>query len=198
MTMDVDMSEAQQVVNELAQPGLKISYNDLLVKVVATALKENPPFNAVFTTDGMLVSDSVNVGVAVSIKNGLVVPVVRGADKLGVKEIARTIDDLVEKARNGSLSTRETSGGTFTVSNLGMYDIQMFAPVINPHESAILGVGRVMDKPVVLNGMIVSRPILTLTLVFDHRITDGSEAAQFLQRIKNILENPRNVQEVLE
>ncbi|MEM2211406.1 MAG: dihydrolipoamide acetyltransferase family protein [Nitrososphaerales archaeon] len=193
ITMDVDMYEVKKILDNYLESGFKVTYTDVLIKVVATALKEYQKFNALFTENGILYVDNINIGVAVATDDGLIVPVIHNADNLNILEISKRLDELIEKARGKKLTTKETSGGTFTISNLGMYDVQMFAPIINPPEVAILGVGRVMDKPVVINGEITVRPTLTLTLVFDHRVADGAEAAKFLQRIKNIIEKPFNI-----
>jgi len=138
--------------------------------------------------------NEVNVGIAVGSGDDLLVPVIRNTDRLSLEEISRNARNLIERARSGTLATKETSGGTFTVSNLGMYDVDLFAPVINPPETAILGIGRIAPKIVVLgeNNMEI-RQMMTLTLVFDHRVIDGVLAAKFLQRIRQLLEAPEKL-----
>jgi pyruvate dehydrogenase E2 component (dihydrolipoamide acetyltransferase) len=135
----------------------------------------------------------VNVGFAVVSGNDLLVPVVRNADRLSITDISKSAKTLIERARGGALTTREMSGGTFTVSNLGMYDVDLFAPVINPPETAILGVGRIVPKLIIVGENMAIRQMLTLTLVFDHRVIDGVLAAKFLQRVKQLLEAPEKL-----
>jgi pyruvate dehydrogenase E2 component (dihydrolipoamide acetyltransferase) len=133
----------------------------------------------------------VNVGVAVALEDSLIVPVVHNADKKSIAEIASCLEEKIEKARKDELSPDEVTGGTFTVSNLGIFDIEVFTPIINPPECAILGVGKIIRKPWVVNDHIEPRPIVTLSLSFDHRIIDGAMAARFLQKIKETLEKPQ-------
>ena len=135
----------------------------------------------------------VNVGFAVVSGDDLLVPVIRNADRLSIADISKSAKTLIERARGEALTTREMSGGTFTVSNLGMYDVDMFAPVINPPETAILGVGRIVPKPIILGESMAIRQMTTLTLVFDHRVIDGVLAAKFLQRVKQLLEAPEKL-----
>lgn len=170
--------------------GLKPSYNDLIIKVVAKALREFPVMNSrYYPEEGVEACEDVNVGMAVAIPNGLVVPVVKNADSLSVEQIAKTTKDLAARARDGKLPPAEMSGGTFTVSNLGMFGVDTFTPIINKPEIAILGVGRMIEKPAVVNGEIVIQPRISLSLSFDHRVVDGAEAAQFLNRIRQLLED---------
>ncbi|SEO60315.1 dihydrolipoamide acetyltransferase family protein [Propionispora vibrioides] len=169
--------------------GLKPSYNDLIIKVVAKALRENPTINSRFYPDGVEACEEVNVGMAVAIPNGLVVPVIKNADTLTVEQIAQATKGLAARARDGKLAPDEMSGGTFTVSNLGMFGIDTFTPIINKPEIAILGVGRMLDKPAVKDGEIVIQPRISLSLSFDHRVVDGAEAAKFLGRIRELLED---------
>jgi len=195
LTMEVDMSETtrfrEKLNREYEEKGeIRPSYTDILVKAVATALEEFPMVNSILENGQIKIGEEINVGVAVATDEGLIVPVLRHADKKSLLEIALSTRELVDKARQNELVTREVSGGTFTITNLGMFDVDLFAPIINPPESAILGVGRIAKKPVVLGDEVVVRPIVTLTLVFDHRVMDGAEAARFLQKIKNILEKP--------
>jgi pyruvate dehydrogenase E2 component (dihydrolipoamide acetyltransferase) len=165
------------------------SYTDMLVKAVAKALREQPIMNATLEDERIKVFEDVNVGVAVATDKGLVVPVVHEADKKSLSDIASFLKELVEKAREGKLAKDDLTGGTFTITNLGMYGVDMFIPIINPPETAILGVGRVTQKPVVVNGQIAIKPIMQLSLAYDHRIVDGAPAAKFLQRVKQILES---------
>ena len=189
ITMEVDMTSASSLKAKKETAGLQISYNDLIIKAAATALEEFPAVNSMLVGQELRAMQEVNVGVAVGSGDDLLVPVIRNANRLSLADISRNTSNLIERARKRTLTTREVTGGTFTISNLGMYDVDLFAPVINPPETAILGVGRITDKPVALAGSILVRPTMTLTLVFDHRVVDGVLAATFLRRIKQLLEN---------
>jgi len=195
LTIEVDMSETSKLREELnteyeKRAKTRLSYTDILVKAVAAALKEHPIVNSILENGQIKIIEEINIGVAVATNEGLIVPVVRDADEKSLREIAVSIEELVEKARLDKLVTREVSGGTFTITNLGMFEVDLFAPIINPPESAILGVGRITKKPIAMDDEVVVRPMVTLTLVFDHRIMDGAEAARFLQEIKQVLEEP--------
>jgi pyruvate dehydrogenase E2 component (dihydrolipoamide acetyltransferase) len=165
-------------------------YNDLLIKIVATALREFPYMNASLTDDGIQQWSQVNVGLAIDTERGLIVPVIRDADRKGVWAIAQDVRSLVARARDGTIMPDELHGGTFTITNLGMYGVDGFAPIINLPECAILGVGRIVTKPVVWEGQICARQRMTLSLTFDHRIVDGAPAARFLQRVAQLIEEP--------
>jgi len=188
ITMEVDMSNAAKLREKL-----EVSYTDMLVKAVAKALTEHPVMNSTLENDQIKIFADVNVGVAVATEKGLVVPVVRNANKKEVKEISSALKELVEKAREGRLAREEMSGGTFTITNLGMFGVDVFTPIINPPETAILGVGRVVEKPMVVDGEIVVKPVMHLSLSFDHRVVDGAPAARFLQSVKTALENPKTL-----
>jgi pyruvate dehydrogenase E2 component (dihydrolipoamide acetyltransferase) len=170
--------------------GFAPGYTDLLVLIVARALREHPYVNARLNGDVIERLAHVNVGVAVDAERGLLVPVLRDADQLGLCELGTRFREVVGRAREGKSLPDELSGGTFTITNLGMFDIDAFTPVMNPPELAILGVGRIQPKPVVLEGEVVVRQMVTLSLAFDHRLVDGAPAARFLQRIKRLMENP--------
>ncbi|MDR5694026.1 MAG: dihydrolipoamide acetyltransferase family protein [Armatimonadota bacterium] len=172
------------------QHGVHLTYTDLLVKAVARALTEHPRLNARWEGEAIRILPEIHIGVAVALEDGLVVPVIRNADRLGIVEISRAVALLSEKARAGRLTYEEMTGSTFTITNLGMYDIDMFTPIINPPEAAILGVGRIVEKPVIVEGRVEARFLMTLSLTFDHRIVDGAPAARFLQRVKELVENP--------
>jgi len=160
----------------------------MLVKAVALALCEHRIMNSTLDGEQIKVFEDVNVGVAVAAEKGLVVPVIRNADGKSSTEIASVLQTLVEKARQGELTKDDVTGGTFTITNLGMYGVDVFIPIINPPETAILGVGRVVEKPVAVDGQVTVRPMMQLSLAYDHRIVDGAPAAQFLQTVKKILE----------
>jgi pyruvate dehydrogenase E2 component (dihydrolipoamide acetyltransferase) len=193
--MEVDMSEAKRFREKLmseAKEGTKftVTYTDIIVKAVAMALKKNPVINSSLEGDSIKIFKDVNVGIAVAVEDGLIVPVIHNADQMSIEEIASRRKHLVEKAARRELSVDEVSGGTFTVSNLGMFDVDAFSPIINPPQSAILGVGAIKNKALVVDGQVVARPAMTLSLVFDHRVFDGAQAAAFLKDIKETLEKP--------
>ena len=169
---------------------VSLTYTDLLVKVAANALIEHPRLNATLTDDGIHLLSEINIGVAVALEDGLVVPVVRSADKERLSEISAQVREFAEKARSNQLTPGELQGGTFTITNLGNFGIDAFTPIINPPESAILGVGRILKKPVVHDDEIVIRSMLTLSLTFDHRVIDGAPAAQFLQTVAGYIQDP--------
>ena len=169
---------------------VNLTYTDLLVKVVANALGEHPRLNATLTDEGIHLLQEVNIGVAVALEDGLVVPVVRNADKERLSEISAQVRGFAERARGNQLTPGELQGGTFTITNLGNFGIDAFTPIINPPESAILGVGRILKKPVVHEDEIVVRSMLTLSLTFDHRVIDGAPAAQFLQTVSGYIQDP--------
>lgn len=189
---EVDFSEAVKIRGEvLREAKSKLGYTDILVKAVAKALQEHLILNAAFEEDEVKIFEEINIGIAVASPKGLVVPVICEANKKSLAEIASLSGELILKAREGHLSSEDVSGGTFTITNLGMYEIDAFTPIINPPQSAILAVGKIGEKPVVLQGRVVIRSRMLLSLSFDHRVMDGATAGQFLQRLKQILENPR-------
>jgi pyruvate dehydrogenase E2 component (dihydrolipoamide acetyltransferase) len=170
--------------------GVKVSVTDLIVRACALALKANPQAHRSWVDGKLHYHRQANIGVAVALDDGLIVPVIHGADGLGPREIARTSGDLVERARAGRLKADEISGGTFTVSNLGMFRITRFAAIINPPEPAILAVGATQERPVVRDGEIVARPMMNLVLSCDHRATSGADGARLLDAIRQHLEEP--------
>ena len=169
---------------------VSLTYTDLLVKVVANALGEHPRLNATLTDEGIHLLPEINIGVAVALDDGLVVPVIRNADKERLSEISEQVRGFAERARSNQLTPGELQGGTFTITNLGNFGVDAFTPIINPPESAILGVGRILKKPVVHDDEIVARSMLTLSLTFDHRVVDGAPAAQFLQTVSSYIQDP--------
>jgi pyruvate dehydrogenase E2 component (dihydrolipoamide acetyltransferase) len=170
--------------------GFAPGYNDLLGLMVARALHEYAYVNARLSGDEIQRLDHVNVGMAVDTERGLLVPVIRDADRLGLRAFGQQFRDMVGRARVGRSLPDDLSGGTFTITNLGMFDVDLFTPIINLPEAAILGVGRIQAKPVVREGQVVVAQMMTLSLAFDHRLVDGAPAARFLQRIKQLVENP--------
>ena len=169
---------------------VSLTYTDLLVKVVANALREHPRLNATLTDEGIHLLTEINIGVAVALDDGLVVPVIQNADKERLSEISEQVRGFAERARSNQLTPGELQGGTFTITNLGNFGVDAFTPIINPPESAILGVGRILKKPVVHDDEIVVRSMLTLSLTFDHRVIDGAPAAQFLQTVSSYIQDP--------
>lgn len=192
--VNVDKTIALRSKLNAKNSDVRFSYTDILVKMSAVALRNYPKLNSSITEDSIILHDKVNVGVAVALDDGLIVPVVRDADRKGLKSITRETKDLISKARTNTLLPDEMSGATFTISNLGGYDIDGFTPVINLPEAAILGVGRIVKKPIVNeNDEIVAASMMVLSLSFDHRVVDGAQAAEFLKAIKGYLEDPDNM-----
>ncbi len=195
LTLEVDMTG---IVAQFAQlraevekrDGVKPTYTDILIKASARAIADFPLANAALVGDEIRVYKDVNVGVAVAAPSGLVVPVVRNADNKSLVEVSAEVKGLVERCRAGKQTGEDLSGGTFTITNLGAYGIDVFDPIIVSPQSCILGVGRIAEKPVVASGTVVVRAMMNLCLSFDHRVMDGAPAAQFLRRIKELLETP--------
>ncbi|RMF04033.1 MAG: 2-oxo acid dehydrogenase subunit E2, partial [Chloroflexi bacterium] len=167
-----------------------VTYTDLLVRACALALSRHPRLNARLDGDRIVLLPDVHIGLAVALPEGLVVPVIRNAAVRSVSQIARERARLVDRARAGQLNANEMSGSTFTVTNLGMFDVDAFTPIVNPPEAAILGVGRIVEKVVIYKEKIAQRAMMTLSLSFDHRLVDGAPAAAFLQSVKQTLEEP--------
>jgi pyruvate dehydrogenase E2 component (dihydrolipoamide acetyltransferase) len=187
------LGELRKQINEYAATDpnpVKVSFNDLIIKAVALALLRMPQVNVSFAEDKLIQKKSVHIGVAVALEQGLIVPVLRDADKRGILDIAREARRLAEAARTNKLRPEDLSGGTFTVSNLGMFDVDSFTAIINPPESAILAVGSITPTPVVVDGQVVVRDRMKVTLSSDHRALDGAVAARFLQEVKRLLEEP--------
>ena len=172
--------------------GFAPGYNDLLAIMAARALREFPYMNARLSADGQTIErvPVINLGIAVDTERGLLVPVIRNADQKGLRALGTEFRTLMERARSGKSMPDDLSGGTFTITNLGVYEIDAFTPIINLPEAAILGVGRIQPKPVARNGEVVVRQMCSLSLAFDHRLVDGVPAARFLQGIKRLVENP--------
>jgi len=175
--MKVDMSEVIRFREKLKSSSIKVSFTDILVKVVSKALLDFPIVNSSLTEQGILLKDYVNMGLAVAVNNGLIVPVIKDADLMSLEEISAVAAELIDKAKKGGLKPDDYSGGTFTITNLGMFEIDEFTAIINPPESAILAVGKIDRIPVVEGENIVIRPVMMLSLTYDHRIIDGAPAA---------------------
>jgi len=192
LTTEVDMervSEAREAMLAAASE-VKVSFNDIIIKAVATALREHPACNAWWQDDHIRYWNEVHIGMAVAIEDGLITPVIRHADRKTLREIGAEARDLAGRARDRRLAAEEYTGATFSISNLGMLDIDEFTAVINPPEAGILAVGRIVRKPVEHGGAIVLRGRMRLTMSCDHRVIDGATGARFLQTLKGMLENP--------
>jgi len=192
---DVEMEKLVSLREEVVadfekNEGVRISMNDLIIKAVALSLREYPLLNAMVSGDEIRIFPQINVGLAVAMEDGLIVPAIPQADELGLGEIARVRADLVERARQGKLTMDEMERGTFTVSSLAQFDITFFTAILNPPQSGILTLGKMEERPVVRDGQVVVRKMMRQGLSVDHRIVDGAVAAQFLQSLKNKLENP--------
>jgi pyruvate dehydrogenase E2 component (dihydrolipoamide acetyltransferase) len=168
----------------------KVTLTDLLVKLVATALRKHLRLNAAWQNENIVLNHEVNVGLAVAVEEGLLVPVIRQADRLGLSALADSRRDIVGRARSGQASLDDLQGGTFTISNLGMFGIDAFSAIVNPPQAAILAVGRIADRVVPVEGQPSVQPMMTLTLSCDHRVVDGARGAQFLQTLVSFIEDP--------
>lgn len=188
--ISVDMTNLKAYRVQLKANDIKVSYTDILVKFVSKALTEFPALNCSVDGNSIIYKHYVNMGVAVALSNGLVVPNIPDADKKSLTEISSEVKELAELARSGKLPMERLHGGTFTITNLGMYGIESFSPIINQPEVAILGVCAMQDMPVVVDGQITVRTMMKLCLTADHRVIDGAVAAQFMHRIKTLMENP--------
>lgn len=167
-----------------------ISYTDLLVKATALALREHRTLNSTWTDQGVYLFQDINIGVSVATPEGVMTPVVKGADHRSLLDISQEIKGLTERARSHTLKLQEITGGTFTITNMGMYQIDTFTPVLNPPQAAILGVGRIKETPAAMDGALVSTPVMDLSLTIDHRVLDGAQAAEFLRTLAGSLETP--------
>jgi len=190
VTVAIDMGEAEKVARGMKKAGMRVSLNDLLIKAVALTLQKYPQLNASYTTGGIVIHSAINIGIAVSLDEGLLVPVLRECEALSLMEIASQSRELISRARNGTISEAEISGGTFSISNLGMFGVDQFMAVILPPQGAILAVGGVNDQPVVQKGEVVPARIMKATISADHRLIDGAMAARFMAELQKVLENP--------
>ncbi|HET6420541.1 MAG TPA: dihydrolipoamide acetyltransferase family protein, partial [Geobacteraceae bacterium] len=190
VTVSVDMAEAETLQRGFRDGGVPISINDIIVKAAAMALRKFPRLNASFSEEGVILYPEINIGIAVSVEDGLLVPIVRGCDRLSLKNVSALSRELVDRARQGKISEKEISGGTFTVSNLGMFGVEEFTAVIYPTQAAILAVGAIRDTAVIREGRTACARMMQVTLSADHRIVDGADAARFMSELRKILENP--------
>jgi pyruvate dehydrogenase E2 component (dihydrolipoamide acetyltransferase) len=193
LTVDVELDtllEARKQINANAPEGVKISVNDFVIKAAAMALMRVPDANAAYTEQGILKFNSADISVAVAIPGGLITPIIREAHRKGLAEISAEMADLAKRAREGKLKPMEFTGGTFSISNLGMFGIKQFDAVINPPQGAILAVGAGEQRPVVKNGQLAVATVMSCTMSVDHRVIDGALGAQFLAAFKPLIENP--------
>lgn len=186
----VDMTQAGLIRRTYQSAGKQLSYNDILIMALSHALMEHPYMNATVEDGNIRIKHYVNMGVAVAVDNGLIVPTIFGAHTMTLEEIHSAAEEKIKLARSGGLSRSDYSGGTFTITNLGMFGLDEFTAILNPPQVGILAVGAIIETPVVRDGQIVVRPMATLTLTYDHRAVDGAPAAKFLQRLKALIENP--------
>jgi pyruvate dehydrogenase E2 component (dihydrolipoamide acetyltransferase) len=191
LSVSIDMDnvmEARKAVNEIAD--VKISFNDFVVKAVAASLKKNPAVNSSWLEDRIRYNEHVNIGVAVAVEDGLLVPVVRFADGKSLSQISTEVKGFAQKAKDKKLQPADWEGSTFTISNLGMFGIEDFTAIVNPPDACILAIGGIRQIPVVKNGAVVPGNVMKVTLSCDHRVVDGASGAAFLQTFKKMLENP--------
>ena len=194
VSAEIDMTSSmqlrKQINTKLENEGIKITINDLIVKACIETLKKYPKFNAYFGDEGITFNETINIAIAIAEEEGLTVPAILDCGSKTLKEISTSVKDLAIRSSTGSLSADEYTGGTFAISNLGMFDVSSFIAIIHPPQSAVLAVGTIQSKPVVKNGDIVVGNIMTATLSADHRIVDGVEGAQFIIEVKRLLETP--------
>ena len=191
---DIDMGRAmelrQQINRDLEGEGVRVTVNDLIIKACVEALKKYPKFNAYLEADGIRMNETINVGIAIAEEEGLIVPAIMDCGDKSLREIALASKDLATRATSGSLHPQEYTGGTFAISNLGMFDVTSFAAIIHPPQTAVVAVGTVTKRPAVKDDEIVIAQVMTATLSADHRIVDGAEGAQFMIEVKSQLQNP--------
>jgi pyruvate dehydrogenase E2 component (dihydrolipoamide acetyltransferase) len=189
--MEINMDRAIEVRKDLnALSPVKISFNDMIIKACALALRQNPMVNVSWLGDRIRVNHDINIGMAVAIEDGLIVPVIRNADSKGMAQISEQAKSFAEKARNRELQPADWEGNTFTISNLGMFGIEEFTAIINPPDACILAIGGIQQKPIVKEGQIVVGNTMKVTLSCDHRAVDGALGSAFLQSLKALLEEP--------
>ncbi len=188
ISMSADMTRAQELHDRLREQG--VSVTDILTKLAAVALLRHREVNAHFADDELRIFPNAHIGLAVATERGLIVPVQREVERKSLVQIAAERKDIVQRTREGKLSQEDLEGGTFTISNLGMYGVEIFTAVLNPPQAAILAVGAIDEKPVVADGGFVGRPLMAMTLTCDHRAVDGAKAAEFLRELKTLLEEP--------
>ncbi|GLF92337.1 dihydrolipoamide acetyltransferase component of pyruvate dehydrogenase complex [Bacillus safensis] len=195
LTSEIDMTKAKEVRKQLLpaiekETGYRLSFTEIIIHAVSNVLTRHPHINMTFEQNELHFHDDVHIGLAVAVKDGLMVPVISHANQKGLKQLTKEAKEIGRNARDQKLLPDQLKGSTFTISNLGMYAIDTFTPIINQPEVAILGVGRIQEKPVVIDGEIQVRPMMGVSLSFDHRVVDGAPAAAFLTDLKKVLEQP--------
>ena len=194
VSAEIDMTKAMalrsQVNDQLSDEGVRITVNDLIIKACIESLKKYPKFNAYYQDDGIQFNSTINIAVAIAEEEGLIVPAILDCGGKTLRDLSQMVKDLAQRSASGTLSTQEYTGGTFAISNLGMFDITSFLAIIHPPQSAVLAVGTVSDRPVVRDGELAIGKIMNATISADHRIVDGVEGAEFLIEVKRLLENP--------
>ena len=196
VSVDCDVTEAEELRQKAIararkkDPGYRLSWNDIVSYAVCRALVQVPVMNSTLQEDGIHLHKRVNLGIAVSLDQGLIVPNVKDAGSLSIEELKAKVRDVAARARTGALEPDEIHGGTFTISNVSMMGIDHFTPILNPPETGILGVGRVAEKPWVHNGALAVRQVMSLSLTFNHMVTDGGPAMKFLRTLADMLEKP--------
>ena len=194
VSAEIDMTKAmalrKQVNDQLSDDGVRITVNDLIVKACIESLKKYPKFNAYFQDDGIQFNNTINIAVAIAGEEGLIVPAILDCGSKTLRELSQMVKDLANRSASGTLNNQEYTGGTFAISNLGMFDVTGFLAIIHPPQSAVLAVGTVAEKPVVRDGELAVANIMNATISADHRIVDGVEGAEFIVEVKRLLENP--------
>ena len=197
VSADINMTNAmsirKQINEQLRDDGVRLTVNDLIVKACIQALTKYPKFNAYYEEDGIQYNDKINIAIAIAEEEGLIVPAILDCGEKSLRQVSQMIKDLAERSSNGTLSPQEYSGGTFAISNLGMFDVSSFVAIIHPPQSAVLAVGTVSEKPIVTDGEITVGQVMTATISADHRILDGAEGAQFLIEVKRLLQSPTSL-----
>lgn len=191
ITMEVNVSETiklRQIIEKMKS--IKIPFTAFLTKIVAQALTHHPIINSTLEENNLTIYRNVHMGIAIALEEGLIVPVIHSANKKNIIELSSQVTDLIKKAKERTLSIEDLKGGTFTITNLGSFGVDIFTPIINPPQTAILGVGRIIEKPRFEEGIVKPVPVMTLTLVFDHRAVDGAKASKFLKEIIELLKDP--------
>jgi len=189
----VNLEDLLKYREEIKSSLSEVSLTAFIVKATAKALEAHPIFNSTLNEEEIKIFEDINIALAIHTEDGLVTPVIKNANKKSIIEISNEIKELTNKAFQRKLSIDELTGGTFTITNLGAYDVELFIPIINPPQTGILGVGKIEKKPIVINDQILIKPTVALTLVFDHRVVDGVPAVKFLQEIKHFLEDPKEL-----
>ena len=193
VTTDIDMTEAMSLrkeINESLKGDVRVSVNDLVIKASVHTIKGYPKFNSSYTDEGIRMHDSINIGMAIADENGLIMPAILDCGDKSLTEISAASKDLVRRSQSGTLQVEEYTGGTFSISNMGMFDVTSFVAIIQPPQSAVLAIGTVQKRPVVQGNSVVVREIMSATLSVDHRVSDGAEGAQFIVQLKEYLEHP--------